>query len=94
VERFKARLVAKGFDQMSGVGYTETFNLVIKPSTIRIILALAIHFDWVIKQLDVSNPFLQGHLNEEVYMEQPLGFIDKAQPHLVCKLHKALYGLK
>jgi hypothetical protein len=64
VERFKARLVAKGFDQRSGIDYTDTFSLIIKPSTIRIILALTVHFDWPIRQLDVSNAFLQGHLNK------------------------------
>jgi predicted AlkP superfamily pyrophosphatase or phosphodiesterase len=71
VERFKARLVAKGFDQQNGVDYKETFSPVIKPSTIRIIVALTIYFDWEIRQLDVSNAFLQGSLGEEVYMEQP-----------------------
>jgi hypothetical protein len=86
VERFKAGLVAKGFDQRSGIDYTDTFSHVIKPSTTRIILALAVHFDWPIRQLDVSNAFLQGHLNEEIYMEQPPGFIDKHHPDLVCKL--------
>ena len=94
VERFKARLVAKGFDQLSGIDYTETFSPVIKPSTIRVILVLAVHFGWEIKQLDVSNAFLQGSLAEEVYMEQPQGFIDKHNSGLVCRLHKAIYGLK
>jgi hypothetical protein len=54
VERFKARLVAKGFDQQDGVDYTKTFNPVIKASTIRVVLALVVHFDWPIRQLDVS----------------------------------------
>jgi hypothetical protein len=58
VERFKAILVAKGFDQRNGVDYTETFSHVIKPSTIWIILALVVHFNWIIRQLDVSNAFL------------------------------------
>jgi hypothetical protein len=94
IERFKARLVAKGFDQQSDIDYTETFSPVIKASTIRVILALVVHFDWQIRQLDVSNAFLQGSLCEEVYMEQPPGFIDNTQPDLMCKLHKAIYGLK
>jgi hypothetical protein len=94
VERFKAKLVAKGFDQRNGIDYTDTFSLVIKPSTIRFILSLAVHFDWPIRQLDVSNTFLQGHLNKKVYMEQLLGFIDKHHPDLVYRLHKAIYGLK
>jgi len=94
VQRFKAQLVAKGFDQRSGIDYTETFSLVIKPSIIRVILTLAVHFDWEIRQFDVSNAFLQGTLLEEVYMEQPQGFINNLHPTFVCTLNKALYGLK
>jgi hypothetical protein len=94
VERYKARLVAKGFDQLCGIDYHDTFSPVIKPATIRLLLVLAITFYWILKQLDVSNAFLHELLDEDVYMEQPQGFVDPAFPHHVCKLHKALYGLK
>jgi hypothetical protein len=67
---------------------------VIKLATIRLVLVLAIQFDWKIKQLDISNPFLHGIITEDVFMEQPQGFVDPHHPTFVCKLHKALYGLK
>lgn len=94
INKYKVRLVAKGFHQVAGFNFTETFSPVIKPTTIRVILTLALTKGWSVKQLDVNSAFLNGTLKEEVYMEQPLGFLDPQQPTLVCKLHKALYGLK
>nr|KYP36808.1 Retrovirus-related Pol polyprotein from transposon TNT 1-94 [Cajanus cajan] len=93
INRYKARLVAKGFHQQQGLDFTETFSPVIKLVTIRIILTLAITNHWDIQQIDVNNAFLNGHLTEDIYMEQPPGF-EVSNKKLVCKLNRALYGLK
>ena len=93
INRFKARLVAKGFHQVHGFDFNETFSPVIKPVTIRIILTLALSHEWKLFQLDVNNAFLNGSLEEIVFMTQPLGF-EVTNKSLVCKLNKAIYGLK
>lgn len=92
--KHKARLVAKGFQQTPGVDFGETFSPVIKATTVRIILTLAVTYGWQVRQMDVNNAFLNGHLQEVVFMRQPEGFEDKTKPLHVCKLVKALYGLK
>ncbi|RVX11445.1 Retrovirus-related Pol polyprotein from transposon TNT 1-94 [Vitis vinifera] len=92
--RYKARLVARGFSQIPGLDFGETFNPVIKHTTTRLIFSLAVTLGWKMRQLDVKNAFLHGFLKEEVFMEQPPGFINEDLLNHVCKLNRSLYGLK
>eukprot|EP00253_Pinus_taeda_P030103 PITA_30103 len=93
VDKHKARLVAKGFSQVEGINYTETFSIVAKMNSIHFVLSLATFFKWDVHQMDVKSAFLHGDLHEEIYMEQPAGFI-QTDSSLVCQLKKSLYGLK
>lgn len=94
LERYKARLVAKGFSQIPGVDYIDTYSPVMKMKSLRILLALAVKWNWHIKQLDVTTAYLNGTLQEEIYMEQPEMFPEKGKENCVCKLNKTIYGLK
>ena len=94
IDRCKARLVAKGFTQQEGYDYLDSFSPVVKMTTIRFSLSLAVSHNWNIHQLDVSNAFLHGDLHDIFYMEQPLGFTHPLHPNHICKLNKSLYGLK
>jgi hypothetical protein len=94
VSRYKARLVAKGYAQTYGIDYEETYSPVAKMTIVRAIIDMATSKGWSLHQMDVKNAFLHGDLQEEVYMEQPLGYLDQTYPNLVCRLKKALYGLK
>lgn len=85
--------MAKGFHQVQGYDFNETFSPVVKPTTIRLILTLALNHHWGLHQLDVNNGFLNGLLHETIYMQQPPRFSSQDKS-LVCKLDKALYGLK
>ena len=94
VQTYKARLVAKGFKQIHGIDYDETFSPVAMLKSIRILLAIAAHYDYEIWQMDVKTAFLNGNLTEDVYMIQPEGFVDPQNSGKVCKLQKSIYGLK
>ncbi|GJZ71503.1 retrovirus-related pol polyprotein from transposon TNT 1-94 [Tanacetum coccineum] len=94
VSQNKARLVAQGYNQQEGIDYDETYAPVARLESIRILLAYACALDFKLFQMDVKSAFLNGFINEEVYVAQPSGFIDFKKPDHVYKLKKALYGLK
>ena len=94
VIRNKSRLVAQGYTQVVGVDFDETFASVVRLESIRILLAIASHLNFKLYQMDVKSAFLNGMLQEEVYVEQPKGFVDPHIPDDVYKLKRALYGLK
>ncbi|GLT82749.1 hypothetical protein SLE2022_010990 [Rubroshorea leprosula] len=94
IDKFKARLMAKGYSQKYGIDYFDTYAPVARIATIRVLIALASIYKLVIHQMDVKTTFLNGELDEEVYMEQLEGFVMPGQEKKVCKLIKSSYGLK
>ena len=94
VARYKARLVAQGFTQKHGIDYDETFSPVVRFESIRTVIALASKNGLSLHQMDVQTAFLNGELEEDIYMRQPDGFIEKGKENFVCKLKRSLYGLK
>ncbi|GKB15567.1 retrotransposon protein, putative, ty1-copia subclass [Tanacetum coccineum] len=93
VHTFKARLVVKGFTQTYVVDYEETFSPVADIRAIRILIAIAVYYDYEIWKMDVKTAFINQHLSEDVYMEQPEGFVNPKYPNRVCKLKLSIYGL-
>ena len=94
IDKYKARFVARGFSQKEGVDYEEMFAPVTHYTSIRMIIALTSGMRWRLYQMDVKTVFLNGEIEEELYVEHPDGFIVHGKESHVCRLKKALYGLK
>ena len=94
IEKFKARLVTKGFKQKEDIDFFDTFSPVTKVTSIRLLIAIVAIHNFMIHQIDVKMTFLNGDLEEEIYMDQPKGFTMPGNEHKVCKLLKFLHGLK
>lgn len=93
---YKARFVAKGFSQVPGLDFNEDeiYSPVVKHDSLRIILSIAASLDLELHQLDIKTTFLYGDLEEELYVQQPEGFVKPGEENMVCRLHKPLYGLR
>jgi hypothetical protein len=93
IERYKVRLVVKGYSQKEGEDYFDTYSPVARLTTIQVLLSLAASHGLIVHQMGVKTAFLHGELYEEIYMQQPDGFVIEGQRELVCKLLISLYGI-
>ena len=94
IKKRRAQLVIKGYSQQKGIDYDEIVSPVVRHTSIRAVLALVARWDMHLEQMDVKTIFLHGDLEEQIYMNQPEGFTQLEQEHMVCKLKRSLYGLK
>ena len=94
IEKYKASLVAKGYTHKEGEAFFDTYSPVARLTTIRVLLSLAASHGLLVHQMDVKTAFLNGELEEEIYMDLLDGFVSKGQEGMVCKLLKSLYSLK
>ena len=94
VQRYKARLVAQGFTQQYGIDFDETFCPVVRQESLQLLMALSVRYGLSIHQVDMTIAFLNGTLEDEVYMQQPKGFECPGKEEFVCKLNQSIYGLK
>ena len=94
IDKYKARLVVKGYKKREGLDYFDTYSPVTRIISIRMLIAIAAVYKLEIHQMDVKTAFLNGDLKEEIYFEQPEGFIVPGQEQKVCRLIKSFYGLK